>query len=341
MKICKIKYIAIAAAVSSVPLALQAQDNSSDGWNHFGVDTHLGFNIHANFKNQGINPANFPAPPSAGGAVNRPYSDGFVNVDSTGNDGGLTENWGYQNASQISGNNLLLHANVIDGGSSTANNDPSTGFEVSYMRDISHATWGSWGIKFAFGYSTIDFKNNQPQTTAVNQVTDSYALGNIIVPQAPFAGSFSGPNAAIGSTPSRTSIPLPGGALITGNRELDATIYDFRVGPSADINLTDRLSLELGAGLALGVIDSSFSFNETTSSSLGTVSAAGKTHDYGFQAGAYGEASVAYRVWRSARLLAGLEFQYLGDFQQSTQGRTAQLDLGQTLFLKCGFEWRF
>jgi hypothetical protein len=269
------------------------------------VDTHLGFNIRAKFGNEGVNPASFPAPPSAGGAVNRPYNDGFVNVDNSGNEGGVTWNWGYQNASQVSGNNLLMHANVIDGGNSTANNDPSAGFEISYVRDISHADWGSWGVKFAFGYSTIDIKNNQPQTTAVNQVTDSYSLGGIMVPQAPFSGSFQGPGPVIGSTPSRTSVPLPGGALITGNREMNASIYDFRVGPTADIELTDRLSLEVGAGLALGVVDSTFSFNETTSSSLGTASATARTHDNGFQAGAYGEAAVAYRVWRSARIIGG------------------------------------
>ena len=48
-----------------------------------------------------------PGPPSGGG-LNRCYDDGFVYVDSSGNAGGVTRYWGYQNVSQVPGNDTIV-----------------------------------------------------------------------------------------------------------------------------------------------------------------------------------------------------------------------------------------
>ena len=44
-------------------------------------------------------------------------------------------------------------------------------------------------------------QDNSPQTASASQITDTYALGGIQVPQAPYIGSFNGPGPVIGSTP--------------------------------------------------------------------------------------------------------------------------------------------
>jgi hypothetical protein len=46
--------------------------------------------------------------PASGGGVNRCYDDGYVYVDVTGNAGGATWNWGYQSASQVPGNGMIV-----------------------------------------------------------------------------------------------------------------------------------------------------------------------------------------------------------------------------------------
>jgi hypothetical protein len=336
------KFIAAAAIVAATSLAVMAQDESDAGWNHFGADARLGFNIKANFMNEGGFTATAPPPPSAGGAVNRNYNDGFVNVDSSGNAGGQTWNWGYQHASQVPGNDtLLMHADSVAGANSTRRDDPQLGFDLSYVRDFGHEDWGTWGVKLIFGYSRINLQDNQPQTANVTQITDTYALGGIQAPLAPYSGSVAGPGPVIGSTPtSRTTTATPGGAMITGSRGIDATVYDLRLGPNVEFKLMKRLSLQLSGGLALGVVDSTFSFAETTTAA-GMVSASGSTQDTGFLVGAYAEAGLAYRFWRSASVFGGVEFQYLGDFQQSVAGRVAQLDLSQAILCKAGLQWRF
>ena len=42
------------------------------------------------------------------GGVNHQYQDGYVRVDSSGNAGGLTSNWGYQNGAQVVGDTLRV-----------------------------------------------------------------------------------------------------------------------------------------------------------------------------------------------------------------------------------------
>ena len=328
--------IAIAGMCVAVALSVLAEDDSPSEWNHFGLDFRMGFNIQAKFGGPVFLA---PPPPSAGSAVNRGYSDGFVNVDSSGNAGNLTWNWGYQHASQISGDTVLMHAaSVSSGADHSSRDDPNLGFELSYMRDLGHESWGRWGIKAAFGYTAIDLRNCDPLSAITQLITDAYPLNGVTPPIAPYAGSFSGPGVVLGSSPTRSIAPSV--ATITGSRSLDATLYDFHLGPAVALDITRRLSLELGGGLAVGLADSTFEFHDTTPNTLGGPSF-GSTSDTGWLVGAYAEAGLAYRVAKAASLFAGAEFQYLGDFKQSVGGRSAQLDLSQSIFCLVGFELHF
>ena len=67
----------------------------TDDWTrHFRVGTLLGLNISADFKTRGA--FNISGNQTASGI----YDDGYVRVDNTGNAGGYTSFWGYNNASQ-------------------------------------------------------------------------------------------------------------------------------------------------------------------------------------------------------------------------------------------------
>ena len=309
-----LRAIAIGGVLTTFSSSVLAQDDNPSDWNHFGVDFRMGFNIQAKFTGTGFLA---PSPASAGPAVNRTYSDGFVNVDSSGNAGNLTWNWGYQHSGQWVGDTLQMHDTSVSGGS--VNDDPNLGFEVSYVRDLGHESWGRWGIKLAFGYTDMDMRNS------VQLITDTYQLGGVKPPIAPYSGSFSGPGVVIGSSPTRSIGP-------GGNESLDATLYDFRLGPTVELNITKRLSVELGGGLAVGVVDSTFAINEATTTS---------TSSTGCQVGAYAEAGLAYRVCHAASIYGGAQFQYLGDFNQSVGGRSAQLDLSHSIFCVLGLEFHF
>ncbi|HXP61230.1 MAG TPA: hypothetical protein VN829_12105 [Dongiaceae bacterium] len=330
-----LRVIAVAGVIAAVAPSALAQDDNQSDWNHFGLDFRMGFNMRAKFTTGSGSSLPAPPPPSAGSAVNRKYNDGFVNVDSSHNAGGQTWNWGYQSASQVSGDTLLMHATAgSSGASETRNDDPNFGFEVTFVRDLGHETWGRWGLKAAFGYTDMQFRSSDPLSGNGQVITDTYQLHGIKPPVAPYSGSFNGPGAVIGSLPTRSI--AAGATTITGSRSLDASLYDFRLGPTIALDIIKNLSVEASAGLALGVVDSTFTFSETAPNA-----SSGTTHSTGFQAGAYAEAGLAYRVCHAASLIGGAQFQYLGDFNQSIAGSSAQLDLSQSVFVFLGFKYNF
>ena len=312
-----LRAMAVAGVVAPLPLTLLAQDDDS-AWNHFGLDYRIGLNVQAKFSEH---PAG--------------YINGFVKPDSSGNSG-ATWNWGYQSAAQISGNNLLLSKASFPG-SQNDTDDPQMGFELNYVRDLDHEDWGGWGIKFAFGYTDISVKNNGPINGSL--LSDSYSLGGITAPLAPYAGSFNGPGPVISSTPNGSPSSTP--ATITGSRSLDANLYELHTGPTIDWNISRRFTLEAGGGLALGIVDSTFKYNETITSALGSTPLSGSTSDTGFDAGFYLETGLAYRLCQSTSLYGGVQYEYLDSFNQSYAGQGAELDLSASVYFVLGLEFHF
>jgi len=158
------RLIGLGAAFVVVPISVHAQDDTDADWNHFGLNFRAGFNVQAKFSEPSSGGA-FPPGPGAGLALNHQYNDGFVNTDSSGNQGGETWNWGYQHASQISGGDVLMHANGgLAGASEQTTDDPNLGLDFNYVRDIGHDSWGQWGIKFAVGYTPVDVRDQNPMS---------------------------------------------------------------------------------------------------------------------------------------------------------------------------------
>jgi hypothetical protein len=335
------RMIGLGAVLATVPLSVHAQNTGGDDWNHFGLNFRSGFNIKAKFSEPPSGVA-LPPGPGAGGALNHQYNDGFVNVDSSGNRGGQTWNWGYKNASQVvdsdGGNYVQFHATSAEGGNSgNMTDDPNLGFDFNYVRDLVHASWGQFGIKIAFGYTHVQINDNDPISGGAETITDDYALNGVVPPQAPYTGSFKGPGPVLSSEPFSRSMSMSSGGVITGNHDADAALYDLRLGPSFNIPLFKRFSLRAGGGLALGLVDSDFTFVESSGT---TATAGGNTHT-GFLPGAYAEVGFAYQVCKSVSVFTGGQYEYLGNFRQTAEGRTAELNFGATLFYELGLQWNF
>src|SRR4051812_38459904 len=90
--------------VAVAPFAIQAADFPENP-NRLTLGARFGMNFKGAFGNRGAVNAG-PAIPGA----DHNYNDGYVRVDSSGNAGGLTWNWGYLNASQVVGDNMQFHA---------------------------------------------------------------------------------------------------------------------------------------------------------------------------------------------------------------------------------------
>ncbi len=313
-------------------------DVPSDHSTWFSLGPQFGMNINARFNRVGN--LNSPsAGPATGGGVNRTYTDGYVNVDSSGNAGGQTWNWGYQNPSQAKGNMAFVVSSTANG-TLNRNDDPHAGFDLAFGRNLGTVLGGKWGLQAAFDFNTISIHDNQPFAGTGTLVSDAFQLGAVIPPQAPYSGSFNGPGPLLGDSPTRTTASTS--VMITGQRTLEAQIYVLRAGPYYEYFFGNRWSGRLGGGLALAVADTKYSFNETIAfGNVLAVNNAGSGSGAEFQAGGYLEGKLLYAVTPRTSLFAGVEYECLGTFSRTAGSEQAQLEMGSAVNVLFGVQFIF
>jgi hypothetical protein len=350
MKSSLLKLGLVALSLTSA-LSVIAEDSGK--WGRFDLSYRAGLNISANFSGLGgFAPTGNPGPLGAisapPGTIVRTYDDGFIGIDISGNAGNMTTFWGYNNASQVSGDSLLMHSSSSSATTSSGNvdGDPQHGFELSYALPLGGGKRWSWGLEGAFNWTDINIKDSRPLSGNVFTLAHAFSRNGVpanLAPPAPYTGPFNGPGQFLGdvatAAPGLTTV---GGASIVGNRKIDAALYGFRVGPRVELTVCKRCSLELGAGLSFGVIDSEFSFNETvTITGLGTRTRSGKDRSSAALFGPYIRGQINVQLWKSLSWFGGVEFNDLGTFDQTVAGKKAQLDLGAAVYLSTGLGCTF
>jgi hypothetical protein len=334
------KKLFIALTASSLVAKLQAQEATASNPNWFSFGPQFGLNLNARFNHLGNVNSGSPGP-ATGGGDNRTYDDGFVKVDSSGNANGQTWNWGYQNAGQVQGNTVTMHSSSSSvNGSVDQNDDPQAGFDLAYGRRLGTVLGGQWGVQAAFDFTAISIHDTHPLSGTGTTISDAYSLGGVSAPPAPYTGGFNGPGPLLGDSPTRTTASET--ILITGSRTLDAQVYALRLGPYFEFPFGKHWSGRLGGGLALGVADTKYSYNETINFGGGqTVNNSGSSEGASFQAGGYLEAKLLYAVTPCTSLFAGAQFEDLGTFAHNAGNEQAQLDMSSTVNLLFGVQFNF
>lgn len=337
----KLILVSILLAPLASGLAQDGELGSSTNLNRYTLRGRLGFNIHAKFSRVGTFPAATDIG-ATGSALDHFYDDGYVRVDQSGNLGGQTWFWGYENSSQISGNNLLFHsASASVGASRDITDDPQPGVELVYNREIGLV--GSkcrWGLEMAFGWNGIDLHDGATLPASVSSVTDAYAFTpGTTPPAAPYSGSFQGPGFTISDTPSRSVATLP--ATIHGTRDLRADLFVGRIGPYLDIPLSSRVQLTLSGGLAVGALYSEFSFRERISYGNSSVVRSGSRTDGDAIYGGFAGANLNFKFNPRWNATLGAQFESLGTRTHSVGGHDAELDLKKSVYLNFGMGYSF
>lgn len=346
---------------------------SSSGKNRLELRGRVMLNIDASFSGIG----GFPAQNVAGTPVGtRSYDDGFVMDDFDGNTpspgGPLTDNWQYQNAGQvrvagattyldmtISSATPTLSSADVDGGG------VEPGFDLVYTRELGRNDRVSWGLQAAFGYTRVNVGDNRTLTGPSMVFTDSYdvtavAVGATIptvlpgaVPPPPPPPATTGtliPVAPDGAVSGVTTI-VPGGAITSGNRELQTDIIGLRLGPSLEYSLSDKVGLGLAFGGVGAIINSEFQYTEsTTIPGMGpalqpgvsaTQTSAGAVSDTSFEGGAFVEASLSARLGERVSAMVGGQYIYTGKFNQTVDTHTASLNLNHSIGVFAGLSFGF
>jgi hypothetical protein len=345
---------AAASAATAQTRHLTAEDlgcGCDEPLNRFGISYRAGFNITTKFKHLGgLASPNNPGP-ATGGAVDRFYDDGYNRVDNSGNTGDITTFWGYENSSQydpgaFGGTGGITMSSTSASGigaSKSKEEDPQHGAELTYNRQLGKTGNVRWGAELAVNYMNLTIHDNSTLFGDALRTSDSYALNNVVPPQAPYHATkeqLSGP--VLSSVPVRTMTTIVNGATVNGSRRFDADIFGMRVGPYMEIPVCRHFAMNFSGGLAAAWINSEFQFDESTSvngSSSGSARGSGR-HD-GVLVGGYASGNLMFNVTEAVDVFVGAQYQALGQYIQNETHRVAQVDLRKSVFLTAGVGFSF
>lgn len=183
------------------------------------------------------------------------------------------------------------------------------------------------------------------QSASVTRVNDTYSFppGVYVVPSAPYRGTYSGPGPIIIASPTHSTTTVePNAASITGERDFSADLFNFRLGPYVEIPLSKSIAFTLSGGFALMYVNSDFSFNETvTIPGVGSVEHQGSGAGNGWLPGAYVAGAFSLALSDSWAFVAGAQFEDVGRYTQTLNGKQATLDLSKSIYVTVGLTYSF
>jgi hypothetical protein len=312
--------------------------SDTDDWTrHFRLGALMGMNISAKFNESGL----FNV--SGNNAANGIYDNGYVREDQTGNAGGLTGYWGYDNASQYnaSAQTLTMQSTTSYSTSSSGNESGIfPGVEMAYGDNIWYWKHARVGWELGFGLLPIDISENSATSGEITQSTFTYNTGGIIMPTAPYQGGPSGVGEpVIPTTYSATTNQTSGN--ISGTRSLDVMLYTLRLGPSFYWDLGEHVGMSLGAGPAVGLVSGNYKYNETITANGSNSQNTGQFGATDFIYGGYVTAAFMYHVQDDADIYVAAQYMPMSSANFSSGGREGELDLKGQLYLSVGINWPF
>jgi hypothetical protein len=342
VKVAGLLLFAAAAAV------LADDEVYSDSTNRVTLSLQFGLNINASFR--GIGGGLNPALNSGGGH----YDNGYVLTDISGNAGGQSWYWGYDSSSQ---NNAANHTISFDrttataGGNSSASADDSAatpGFELDYDRQLgAKEDWHNvrYGLDSAVNFVPISINNNNTFSAVASKQTDLYSYTpGTTPPTAPYQGSYQGPGFVINVPASSSSTtPIPN-STVSSQDNFDANLFGFHLGPYVELPFgkKQQFTLSLAGGLAVGLLDANESWKQTvTMPGNGTITSTGSGNSIDVLWGWYVGANADYRVSEHWGVAGGVQFQDLGTYDHTFDGRQVSLDLSRSILVLVGVSYNF
>lgn len=291
-------------------------------------------------------------PQSLGGGIDRTYDNGYVRLDSSGNTGGLTWNWSYDDNAQYNplGTGSINYSITNNFANARAEEDGAAkpGVELFAYYDMGSAGFkglgnrqATWGFRAGLQYSRIALVNSDLLNTGLTTTTDSFDLGGTIPPLAPYTGSFGGPGPLLGDNPTRSTF-VGGNGLVSGSRQLDVDLTLLNLGSFLEIPVTEKLNLLVEAGVTLGLVSGSYDFQSaTTVPGLGTQNSNGSNSSTDFLPGVYFGLGVTYRINDDWSILGSGRYQYLQSYDLRANSSQASLSFDSAFLLSLGGVYSF
>ena len=320
-----------------------------------------GFNIKPRFTGVGGSVGTDYGP--ATGPGNRRYDDGYNLVDGAGNRQppyqDTTYYWAFhdrptQITSVGSDTFVTMHSSSSPAVNSTPKDDgaPLPGIELTYDGEL--ARWGPVrvGMEAAFGYMGFCIRDNQPLGSTVRRVSDTFKLASgvnadfltetdiagIANPSVPTDNGAGAPllgNAPASEYPRVTDFAA---VTVTGGREFSGDIFSGRIGPYIEIPFCNRVSAIFSGGLSIVGVSSRFSYTEAIG---GNPPISGSGNYGNVLVGGYVSGNLNFLLTSRLGLFGGVQYQDVGTYSHPLNGKTAELDLSQVIFVTAGVSLEF
>jgi hypothetical protein len=283
--------------------------------------------------------------------ADRTYDDGFVNESAITPVNGMTWYWGYDEATQISGRDLVFHAtgsrSDYRAGAADAfrysNEDDLDGFAPQIDLNIypEQRPFGIASILISMSYTNTDtsfgfsnFRGSQTQRNFLLNYTDTYDLGAVAPnpPAAPYEGSAGGPGPSIPNKPAHRDIDQQhigtdrADYANSINSDFDMSALSLAIGPTFEGAFGRHWRWQAAVGTTLTLYDYDAGQSEKlTATSAGGTKTLRRWHDSDsgthFGVGLFVRGSVLYELndgW------------FTSAFLQLETGNSFDLDAGPT-----------
>jgi len=318
--------------------------------NRISLSARFGLNISGSFGNSGV-----AIPPSAFTTPNSDtynYDDGYVLPDVSGSGDGYTWYWGYNDSnSQLDtgANQILLHqsAGTTLASSSGLDDGISPGFELAYTHELGTTEDFRYGFEAALNYINVGMSGSGSYALRAPRDTFAfnYTAGTMPPSASPgneYQGTYDGPGFVIDANGTLVDSSVGTVGTVTGRRNYDGNLWGGRLGPYIEQNIGEDVLMSFSGGLALGVLNSSASWNETFMFDNGSsIVDSGSGDDSSLLWGGYVAANLYWRLSERWAAVGSVQFQSLGTYDESFGTRRVELDLSKSFFLNVGVSYNF
>ncbi|MEI6647522.1 MAG: hypothetical protein WCP12_15905, partial [bacterium] len=300
-----------------------------------GVSAGASFNYKAKFHSAAAVQSRAKDPGADAADTDHYYDDGFNRTDSSSKDAGVIDTtfWGYDDKVKQydplgDGGHGTITMNssrtTIDAGSSSEmDEDMQPALEVYWRTDLTENERWNFGVRAALRWQNIRLNNSVRYGTTIDTISDTYLLNDSTPPGTPFSGVEDGWGyASLGDIPDRAETSAAGPSVLA-TRKLNANLFALDVGPTASLNIIKDLSVVASAGGTVAWMQSDFSYSDGDLAS-------GSSSDGKCLFGVYAGMDLQYKFTERWGVFAGASYNLLQDFDQQADGRSAELQFGNS-----------
>ncbi len=276
-----------------------------------------------------------------------------------------TRNWSYATDAQLVGNHVAMsnYGAVSEGATAMKEQSFSGGIEMQLSRELGKlGRRVEWSLSAGLAINDINAKTGGTVTSTLVRHTDYFEF----IGTPPPAGTRAGPtfgelrdvdNNLVNSFGFETTVPLresptsgmsedastAGGAAVQGNWQIKGAYAMIRLGPTLRAQLGSSFGVSASLGVAGAYAGSSYSVIEslTLPDVAEPVTTVEDSTASKFLSGYYADLTLDWVANERTGLFAGVTMQKFGDYDQSVGGRTARIDLGNSVGLRGGISVKF